>query len=439
MSFRQINTTIFSVTLTILLFSTSAPIAQNGDIADLMGAIARNEELLTEARFLVRQTSSSKARSSLQAAEKLHQLSKDLAAAGDRPSMAVRATGQARRAILNTINIAKREARLEENALKAMERAAHRLQQARSVYEEYGERDDLPVRKLLEEAAAQLQRARNNMREHLFDIALQLAKASTDMSNRAIQMLKRDSLSPEDVFREIERTDAIMERVLSRGESATRPSLEQTVQDAMNQATELQNRSKYNARSDNYRLALEQTRRAREIAVRVARGASTTMGPNGENVARTIAFTDEMLARVETALQETGAPHLGERLDEAARLQLLAREKFDDEQFRAAMSLTLRAREIAKRALRTLEKPLDADAVRDALARTDEAIAQLAGRASGSGNTTAISLLERAQERQRNARAAFESGDHRRALALTRVARSLVRRALGELGGDETG
>jgi hypothetical protein len=439
MLFRRIHMAVFPIVLIVLLLPAAAPVAQTSDLNDLMTAIARNEELITQARFLVHQTSSSKARSSLEAAEKLHQFSRDLAAAGDRPLIAVRVTGQARQAILNTINIAKREARLEENALKSMERAAHRLGQARALYEEYGERDDLPVRKLLEEAAAQLQRARNNMREHLFDVALQLARASTDMSNRAIQMLKRDSLSPEDVFREIERTDIIMERVMSRDEPALRPSLDQAVRDAMNQARELQNRAKHNARSDNYRLALEQTRRAREITMRVGRGAAASMEPNGEIVARAIAFTDELLARVGEAAQESGEPRLGERLDEAARLQMLAREKFDDEQYRAAMSLTLRAREIARRALRSIERPLDAGAVRDALARTDSAIERLAARAGESGNTTALNLVERARERQRSARAALESGDLRRALALTRVARNLSRRALQELGGDETG
>jgi hypothetical protein len=439
MLYRRVHITILQIVLIVLLLPAAAPVAQTGDLTDLFTAIARNEELITEARFLVRQTRSSKARSSLGAAEKLHQLSRDLAAAGDRPLLAVRATAAARQAILNTINIAKREARLEENALKSMERAAHRLGQARALYEEYGDRDDLPVRKLLEESAAQLQRARNNMREHLFDVALQLARASTDMSNRAIQMLKRDSLSPEDVFREIERTDTIMERVMSRDDSAVRPSLEQAVRDAMNQARELQNRAKYNARSDNYRLSLEQTRRAREITMRVARGATASMEPDGSNVARAITFTDEMLTRVETAAQESGDPRMGERLDEAVRLQMLAREKFDDEQYRAAMSLTLRAREISKRALRSLERPINAEAVGEALARTDSAIERLAARATESGNTTALNLVERARERQRNARAAFESGDLRRALALTRVARNLAHRALQELGGDETG
>lgn len=419
----------------VALLLSGAAVAQTPDLSDLVDAIQRNEELLHEAAVLVRQTNSSKARASLGASIKLHQYSKELFASGN-IELATRATFQARQAILNTINIARREVRLEQSAVRTMERAALRLQQARTLYEEYGQRDDVPVRKLIEEAYNQLQRARDNMREHLFDIAQQLASASLDMSNRAIRLLKRDTLTPEDVFREIERTDNIIERILARDEPALRPSIKRTVQQAMEQAVELQNRAKHNARSDNYPLALEQTRRARELATRAARGAVAAVDPNRESVARAIAFTDEVFERARDVARENEVPRLVENLEEAVRIQSAAREKFNSEQYRAALTLTLRARNMAKRALRMTDKPLDRESVEAALDRTDEAIERLSGRIE-EGDTNARALLDRARARQAKARAAYESDELRRSLALTRVARELARRALQELGADE--
>ncbi|MCH7548522.1 MAG: hypothetical protein IH969_03125 [Candidatus Krumholzibacteriota bacterium] len=413
---------------------SSAAMAQ-AQLSDLVDVIQRNEELLREAVVLVRQTNSSKARASLEASVKLHQFSKELFAAGD-AERAARVTLQARQAILNTINIARREVRLEQTAIRTMERAALRLQQARTLYEEYGQGNDVPVRKLIEEAYNQLQRARDNIREHLFDIARQLARASLDMSNRAIRLLKRDTFSPEDVFREIERTDNIIDRILSRDEPALRRSIERAMQQAMEQAVDLQNRAKHNARSDNYPLALEQTHRARGIATRAARGAVATVEPDRESVARAIAFTDELFERARDIARANGLPRLVENLEEAARLQSAAKDKFAAEQYRAAMTLTLRARDIARRALRVPERPLDEQSVGAALDRTDETIERLSSRVSD-GDTTARALLERARDRQASARTAYESDELRRALALTRVARELARHALQELGADE--
>ena len=69
------------------------------------------------------------------------------------------------------------------------------------------------------------------------------------------------------MFREIERTDTVIERVLSRDEPAINPVTRRAARAAMERAIDLQNRAKHNARTDNYRLALEQTQRAARIAL----------------------------------------------------------------------------------------------------------------------------------------------------------------------------
>ncbi len=400
-----------------------------GDLTNLTQAIERNEELLMQAAELVRQTNSVKARSSLQAAVKLHELSK-AQLLNDRPVLAVASATRARQAILNTINIAKREAKLEEQAMKAMERANVRLQQARAAFEEVGDRDDVPARKLIEEAHHQLQRARNNMQEHMFSVALQLANASAALSTRAITMLKRDGISQESVLREIERTDSVIERVTSSDQ------LEQheVAARAIEQAMELQNRAKSNVRRDNLRLALEQTLRAREIALRVIKSARGGQGPSEDAVARAIEFTDGLLEHAMEMAREQDAERAHDALEQAVRLQNQAKDEFGKGEYGAAMRMTLRAREIAKRALGAMKKPMDAATVANTLAQTDAVIEQLRSRLEDSDNETAQALYERARDRQANARTALEAGELRRALALTRVARNLARRGLAEIG-----
>lgn len=416
--------------LAVLVLPTLAPAQRDGTlVGDLQQAIERNEELLARAFELVHETNSTKARTSLEAAVKLHQLSRKLAE-GDDLQAAARATLRARQAILNTINIAKREARAEEGALKAMERARIRLQQAMRMFEDAGRPDDSPARKLVEEARNQLARARNNLQEHLFDVAIQLANASTELSARAIRMLTRDDIGPEFVLREIERTDDVLERLRGIDQS-----MEPRAERALSEAIDLQNRARQNARNDKFRIALEQTRRARGIALRVAgRGGDGEAAP--ERVERALAFTDELLEQAYAAARENNLERAIQHLDDASRLQQQAKRSYADGQYRAALTMTGRARDAARRTLGAMQKPLDADEVARALAATDREIERAGAAVANSDNETAQSLLERAGVRQRAARAALDSRDLRRALALTRVARNLARGALSELGDE---
>ncbi|MFQ5512564.1 MAG: hypothetical protein ACE5EO_12020, partial [Candidatus Krumholzibacteriia bacterium] len=186
------------------------------DLSNLGEAIARNAELLMNARDLVRETNSVKARASLEAAARLHEESVNYfrkGAGGGNLLRAAQLAKHAREAILQTIALAKREAKLEQNAFKAMERAGQRLEQAKLLLAENRDRDVLPARKLAEEAQGLLKRARDNMREHLFEVALRLATSSEHLSTRAVAMLKRDFSDVESIEKELEKTDRVLERV----------------------------------------------------------------------------------------------------------------------------------------------------------------------------------------------------------------------------------
>lgn len=399
------------------------------DLTNLREAIQRNGELLEEAASLVMQTNSSKARASLDAARKLHQYSLALLEQGDSPLLTARVTAKAREAILQTIALAKREARIEEQALAAIERATARLEQARNAFEEYGDERNVAARKFIQEANDQLQRGRNHMREHMFAVALQLANASHALSTRAITMLKRDALTTDFVLREIERTEGTLERVADRaGDGDDRRALA-----FLDDARSLQQRARASMNAGELRLALEQTTRAREIATRTMRVLDQTAAPERDEVARALQFTDDL---IESARDIGGQPAPG--LDEALRIQSHAHDEFAGGHNRQAMRLTMRAREILRDAVRAFDHPVAPEAVEEGLARTDDLIARLADAVEATGSDgDAPSLLKRARERQESARAFLASGDTRRALALTRVAASLAREGLHRLGNEE--
>jgi hypothetical protein len=401
------------------------------DLSDLQAAIDRNAELLAEAEALVRETNSVKARAALDAARKLHEGSRRMLTE-NRPRFAASAVKEAREAILHAIAIAKREVKLESSAIKAIERAANRLELARSSLGDHGGREDGAPHKLVEEAGVQLQRSRHNIQEHMFEVALHLAKASEELSSQALRMMRSDGAAPDRVRREIDRTDEVIARAEDR-DLSDRPDVSGVLDDAK----ELQRRAKRNAASDRLRLAFEQTMRARDIALRVLKSVGASGELNEESVGRALRFTDEVLERANNYARENQLEGTTGQLAEAGRVQDQAKTRFRQGQLRPAMRLTIRARDIAKAAVRgTVDKPIDIGDVRAAIARTDETLQRLEEALAGSGNASALELYERAVRRQAGARKALDDREPRKALALTKVARNLASKALRHLDGE---
>jgi len=403
--------------------------AQTGKATDLQQAIARNEELLQQARVVVRESNSAKARAALEAAAKIHELSKSLLQSDARAAVVARVVQRAREAILSALNIARRETRSEESALRAMERAGERLHKARNVLAEYGSRDVLPARRLVEEAHAQLQRARDNMQEHLFSVSLQLARASFDMSSRAIQMLRRNAMRPDDVIREIERTDELLSRLIERAGDHPEHG---AIRDAAAQAMNLQHRAHDSAGSGKYRIALEQTRRARMLALRIGRRMGTNGVSNaGDRVQRALEVTRTMIHAALASAKKQGDHKAVHKLGDAARLLQEANDRFRNGDLRAATRLNERARDLARRALTGADNNLSVDAVTRVLVATDAVIAQARDKIGDADGSNAR-LLERAQRHQKTAHNALDAGRLRRALTETKIARTLAARSLRE-------
>ena len=400
------------------------------DLTSLHDAIQRNAELLDTARELVRETNSVKARASLAVAEKLHQQSLQYLRS-EQYLAAAETAKRAREVIHQTIALAKREARLEENAAKTIERATNRLDYARQLLGETRSSVSEPARKILEESHGQLRRARDNMREHLYEVALRLAVSSIELSNRAVNLLKQDSVGPDAVLQEIERTDQALERLRERMSGDVVPS----VRHMFEEASELQQKAKRSYQDGHYRIAIDLTRKSRNMAMRAFR-LGTGETPS-ETVEQALQLTDMLLREAREIAAEKDSDRLDKHIEQAADMQMKAKEQFRQGNFDTALKLTLRARSVLKDALGDVRRDLNKDRVQAVLLETDGVLARLEEELSNSENDTAKEILGRAKSQQDRAWEEFDNDNLRAALAHTKLARNLARRASARDNDDE--
>jgi hypothetical protein len=418
----------FILLLLAATFAVAPPIAraQTVDAVRVREFIEQNAELLDAATALVQETNSTKARGSLETARALHKQSVTLLEQ-DAAGLAARVAFRAREVIQQTIALAKREARIEEQALKAIERAAFRLEQARTAFEDAGSGDPA-ARRLIMEASDNLRRAREQLQQHTFEVSLKLAESSASLSLRALRLLRRDAAGAGDVQDELERTEQVLERLAD-----VRATLPPAMLNLADRGVELQRHARISAEDGDVAVAREQTLAARNLALRALRAAGGGEAA-AENVQLAVATTDEIVERARELGGETGDPAVVRRIEEASRVQANARRALEASEFEAALRQTMHARGIVREALGGAGERVDPAAVESAMARTDEVIERLQDMLDAHDDTDARSMLQRARARQEEARRALQDGDARRALALTKVANHLAREGLRRLG-----
>ncbi len=412
---------------------TTANAQTANDVTRLRDYINRNAELLNFARELVNATNSVKARRSLEAAVKLHQQSVSLLNTGVDSRELGRAytvAKKAREVIHQTIAIAKREARLEENAIKAIERATERLERARQIRDETGTRDAAGVNRLLEEAHTQLKRSQDNLREHLFEIALRLAVSSDEFSTRAIRIIKNTSSNIDMVEHEITRTERLLDRLREQigmgGDSQ--------VHRMAREAADLQDRAKASYRANKPGAALELTQQALRLAMRAAKIHASQA--SNESVQQAIRLTDALLREAHEMAKDRNVDRFDKQLERAERLQSDSKQHFDRGNYAQALRWTLRARSILKDSVDVLKKELSREDVEPALRGTDKLLKRLGEVVERARDDVAAEFLGRARSKQDKAWQSLRQGQLRAALANTRLARRLANQALEQLGYD---
>jgi hypothetical protein len=143
---------------------------------------------------------------------------------------------------------------------------------------------------------------------------------------------------------ELDRTDHILGEANDKIDESSDPKAKLLLK----QATEIQERAKDAFDSEHYRVALNLTMKAQDVANR-AIGSIVRGGEDQSLVEQALDRTDELIEQAKTDLTETtGHDRAQLRLEEAIGLQDRARDLYSEKNLRQSLLLTMRAREIVK-------------------------------------------------------------------------------------------
>ncbi|GEM_PF-2214667 len=405
--------------------------------------ITRNEELLHDAHRLVSETNSVKARALLKTsitiqnqAKQMFMMAQDNIMSGKMDigrlqMMKARDLAfAARQSILRTLALAKKETMTEAACIKTIERAQHRLEKANDLMREEGGRESMAVGKFVDESAAQLERSKNNLREHMYESALRLARLSESLSLKAIKILKREIRADDEVARALEKTDRVLEIIEERGLRDSRNQIKRLY----DQAVSLQTKARSDLERGRLRMALELTRKSRKAALHALKLLSNEAGDL--NVEQALLLTNDLLERAKEIASQDSRSRLSDAIETAEDLQTRAEKDFDSKRLKNALRLTRRARQIVKQALESMQRPLRTADVEAALKNTDSFLERVRMSDNLRDESTAMELLHKAEQYEKTAWEDFTSSSLRSALAHTKLARNLAKKALELLSNE---
>ncbi|MBI5837983.1 MAG: hypothetical protein HZB25_12130 [Candidatus Eisenbacteria bacterium] len=303
------------------------------------------------------------------------------------------------------------------------------------VVRESGDRDALDrfgkARELLDRAKMEFSNSRCAQ-------AARMAGKARELANEALLRARPGAgerrAQPEFVRRELERTDEVLSRVATRvresGNDRSQIILDRSLQ-GQARAWGLFREATVSGRADESKLrsALEMTMKARDGARLAFNFGGDNRGMNPDRIAEELRQTDEQIATaVEWSRTAAGTgSSAAEQIDVARALEERARRHFEQREYPEALRLTLRAREIVRRALAGADR-VDAAELERALQAAQTVIER--------ARTSTLSpmgsrLLGQAETRYARALEQREAGRPWVALLNARAARTLALRALG--------
>jgi hypothetical protein len=319
----------------------------------------------------------------------------------------------------------------EKKAADSIRRAGERFELAMALTREGRGRNVEPARIILGEAKTQLDHARENFDDEAFESALRFADSSEQLSDRAIDLLRRDVPDPGMVEKEIVRTELLLERIRSQARKPVPRPLRRRFDEAV--ATQ-ENAKRHFDRGDTDR-ALELTRKSRRMVTRLA--AKARPGSDPHHVTHALRLTDGLIKEARDMARRRNSERLMRQVREADEFQMRARRQLERHNYGDAFRLSLKARAVLKEAIGSDRPSVNEIEVRDALVTTDEEIRRIRGIVGDAPDRETTNILEQALDEQKTAWEQFNARRHRDALARTRVARNLARQAL-TIGVDDT-
>jgi hypothetical protein len=342
---------------TLVGSSTDPVLAQGGsDIREkLEEDLQRTDEMLREAVDVVEASESERARRLLRNAKIIQDSAWDwFGHCGLTSLRACRnsseATTRSRREIRHAIQVARQQSGQERAAQQAIDRAQRMLDDANSSIRGEATDNERSLH-LLNQAQAQLERAREQFRGRHFAVALQLAQASARLVQQALHLGDVHLFNPDRVRRELERTDRLMERA----GPVIRESGNQRAMQLFERAVQLQTRARESHLEQRLVVALRLTREARlqvQKALRLIGGGPVDLAA----VERALEQTDNLIERAEPVIREAGQERALELFGKGLERQAKAKQHLADGQLRPALAQTRVARRLIQEALDMIDQ-----------------------------------------------------------------------------------
>lgn len=254
--------------------------------------------------------------------------------------------------------------------------------------------------------------------------AARLTAEARQVAARAVTLARQDQGLAERARREGERA----ERGLGRAFELAGDDPSPQVQHLLREAKGLLERARVKYQEQQFEAAL----RLAVSSQRLIRQAGDLSGASGDvpRLLRELERTDNLIERVGPLVRENGGAEAQRMLERGIALQQAAWNAYREQKHRFALAQTREARGLVNRARGQVLGPVDGDAVRKAIGETEVLLDRAADVIRDAGDERAGAVLERALGHQNRARALYQDGQYRQALAETRVARTLAQRAL---------
>jgi len=270
----------------------------------------RTQEVLSQAREVVANSESARARHILREAINLQEQAEDLWRR-ERPRQAQQVSARSRRAAQLSVRVARDEQGFEE-------RTRMRLERLRDLHDQVLDRalevNDRRALRFVREAERQFQRAREQYAQHSYEMAFNLLKSAEISLHRATRLLF-EGAGPARLENEMERTRDLLANTRERLGNDPDPLARELLARAHN---ELEQARAAVARGEPLH-AVHLLRQARRQAGRAL--SASGGGPDVETIQIQLARWDARYAEVADAVRESGSEEAGLLLDRAQRFR----------------------------------------------------------------------------------------------------------------------
>jgi len=304
--------------------------------------VARTDRVLAEALTVVSASANDRAQNLLALATRLQEVAHEsLGFCGERVGAcetSARATTSARREALKAIRIAREQSSYEEESARLLGQTASLLDEARRIL---SEKPDPRRERVLDQATAQLERAREQDRIRHFQVSIRLSQNAERLTRQAMDIGGSGEVAGERLERELARTDQLIERARGfvgdgGGDDEARRLIEQAIA--------FQARARSAQGEGRPILALRLTREAQDLTAKALRLADD--GADQAQVEIALDQTDQLIERLEPTVRASAEPEALKLLEEAQKHQARARNLGGDKQWSLALAQTRVARNL---------------------------------------------------------------------------------------------